>query len=296
MTQQANRGCLPFCVPPGRWWTVPLALGALIQGPSARPLHGQVGGEPSVDSNVEYLSLNALATGLATGVLAKLRGHSFSRAFVGGALGGVVGYTGKYLATRRFVGSGLVGRQVAAVGYSIARNSSAGEIDAFPLVLPVGPLRIHASNDQGLTLQFGLSLTDLAFTGYGVLSPDLQLDWSRTISTGTAVFVSRGRGLADRDGDPIGGATIGGVVFLADVGPFDQNLSATHEMVHVIQNDGFEQILSDRLDAWVVSELLGDRVQRVSINSVRLSLNGFLNGPPFLRSALEAEAEFLEVR
>jgi len=275
------------------WWGV--ALVVTLVGMGTQSAQAQSTERSSLRSHGTYLGMNALTTGLASGTLAKLRGHSFRRGFAGGFLGGGVGYVGKRIASRRFTGSGVFGRQVAAVGHSLARNASTGDLQPFPIVFPLGPFRLAAGRPDGqLTIRVGVNVVDLAFVGYGVLASGLQLDWGRTLGAGAAVFVSTDRGLADSDGRVIGGVTFGGGIVLADAGPFDQESTAAHEMVHVIQNDAFELILSPEIDSWIGSKVSGNRIENLSLNSVRISLSMFLNGPPFLRNALEGEADFLE--
>jgi len=75
---------------------------------------------PRPRQHLVNLGVNALLGGLATVVQQAVRWELHWEDVLAGAAGGGVGYAGKVLAAERFFGAGLLGRQVAAMGASMA--------------------------------------------------------------------------------------------------------------------------------------------------------------------------------
>src|SRR5688572_18633266 len=110
--------------------------------PLPERLHG--GAQPCYETadsrlgaHLTTLGLNMAVGAVTAGVTSHIRGNSFWKGLIGGALGGGLSYSGKRITTANFFGSGLLGRQVNAVGSSIVANSitDAGVLDNVSLIL-----------------------------------------------------------------------------------------------------------------------------------------------------------------
>ena len=280
-----------------------VALAALLPTPAAAQCGGFLEEPCPLDAprwvgEFTSLSANALLGGVTAGVLQRIRGGSFPRAFVRGALGGSAVYAGKRIAAERFAGAGLLGREAAAVGLSIVRNAA----DAVPvldrLVLPAGPVRlyvrpgaraVHAKLDA---LAFGWML-------YGIAEPELSFDWSESLSAGAPVFFTDGTVIrTGADSAHAAGITESGVILVAGVpafGPSFRARSLAHERVHVLQGDQvFAQWTDPLEDALLPGLPYGrtfDRYVDVGLSTGVLQLLGVLF-PDYENRPWELEARF----
>ena len=217
------------------------------------------------------LSANALLGGLTAGVTRRISGGSFGDAFLQGLLGGGAVYAGKRIAAERFAGAGLIGRQVAATGTSIVLNVGRG-LPAFDrLLLPIGPLRLElALAERSWSVRS--DAVALGWLLYGITESELELDWGRSLSSGTAVFRTNGT-LISFDGEEAhaAGVTNAGIVYAADVPVYGERVlqrSLAHERIHVLQQDFIAAAWTDPLvDAVLVRTAPGRILQaHVSIN------------------------------
>lgn len=245
-------------------WAVALALAAgPVRAqcvPGASPPDGACRSTaPRWVGDFASLSGNALIGGLSAGVQRRLHGGSFADAFLRGLIGGGVTYVGKRVAVQRFDGAGLLGRQVAAVGNSMARNAGAAEPLLSTLALPVGPVRLLVQPHARRSLHARLDLSALAWLVYGVAEPRLHFDLSKSLSAGTPVFRTANEEIVVR-GDSVhaAGTTFSELVFLSDVPAWGSGFLRTafaHERVHVLQEDQLFLLvtgpLEDRLAEWV---------------------------------------------
>ena len=125
--------------------------------------------------DLNFLSLNALLGGLTAGIVSHLQDGSFRDGFVGGAMGGGVAYVGKRIAAARFSGAGFLGREVTAVGGSMARNASLGVGVLDTLVLPIGPLRAFATPRALRDTRLRLNLYETAGLVYRIIEGESGL-------------------------------------------------------------------------------------------------------------------------
>lgn len=201
-----------------------------------------------------FLSTNALLGGLTAGVLQKLEGGDFRDGFTRGALGGATAYAGRRVAAQRFDGAGLLGRQISGVGASMVRNAG----DARPLlerlVFPVGPVQFHVDRSDGLQVRPSVSAREVGWLLAFALRSETEMDWSASLSAGAPVFRSPFRAFEDRDGEPLNGIHVGGVIGLSDV-PEDLMPSVfAHERVHVLQHDFADLVWSDPLESRLLAQ------------------------------------------
>lgn len=209
------------------------------------------------------LSGNAVLGGLSAGAIQKIRGGSFKDGFTRGALGGAIVYSGKWVATRKFSGAGLAGRELGAVGSSVVRNASDG-IGAFDrLILPVGFVRVYWNRPRG-NVGAKLDVVAAGYAVYGIMEDELDFDVRESASAGTAVFKTQNKVIQLRKNQThAGGVTETGIVFRSDVGgwgPEFLSRAVRHERVHVLQDDQLFITLNDHLDDWIFGKLGGARI------------------------------------
>lgn len=242
--------------------------------------------QPDWIADVGVAGANTALSGIAAAVTAGIRGEDVYRAFLRGAVGGGVVFAGKRIAVERFDGAGLLGRELASVGTSVVGNAGAGRGWFEEVWLPVGPVWLQVSSGERRRVR--LNLRDVGATAWAIHRPELEMDWSRSLSNGAITFVAPGHRIRS-DSRHADGVAIGGLILLG-VTPFDREVVQSHENVHVIQRDFMLQTLSRPVEAWGWSWIT-DRDVPLDI--------GVLPGlmyPDILRSAAESEAEILEVR
>jgi hypothetical protein len=200
------------------------------------------------------LALNTLVGGVTTGLVRELRGGSFLAGFRAGAIGGTLVFAGKTVAVQRFSGAGLAGRQLAAVGGSIAANGAAGAPALSRLELPLGPVRFVLGEPRR-TLTLRLDPVGMAVLTYAVVEQRLRLDAGASLSAGTPIF----RGDAPAFQVPVSGARaaaveLSSVILLADLSAYDARTRSdilAHERVHTIQGDAFQSFFGRALLEWL---------------------------------------------
>lgn len=280
-----------------------LVLATLLAGAGPATAQRQ---EPPLDvptwvGDAADLGVNALLGGLTAGVAQKARGGSFQDGFTRGMAGGAVVYWGKRLAVQNFAASGLVGREVAAVGASVVRNAADGRPSLQRVMLPVGPLHLYLEGNGSPRLRARLDLATLAAAAYGVAEPELEWDAASSWSSGAPVFRVRNQLLRGEGGREIGaaGITRAGTIYLSQLPGLNYPEDLRHERVHVIQNDQFFLTWTDPVEDALLQRLPGGRwVSRfVDVNLSPLVTSGlaevFKN---YDRRPWELEAEFLARR
>lgn len=248
------------------------AAGLLLVAGPAQGVGAQEGPPGDDPPGFVLLAANALLGGMTSGISRGLAGDGFldgfGAGFTGGAAGGAVAFGGRKLAASRTWGAGFAGRQLHALGTSLARNAAAGRGSLDSVVLPVGPLRVDVGkNVPPDRPRVRVSLADVGAAAWAFGTSELTLDRSGSLSAGALVFEAHGRSVAI-DGTPIRGATIGGLVLLSGV----QDLHGrepyaaaraevfAHERIHVLQQDFVEGLwtgpLERRIAGWIPG---GDR-------------------------------------
>ena len=205
------------------------------------------------------LALNALLGGVAAGTVRALRGGSFLDGFAGGAAGGALVYAGKRIAVERWDGAGLAGRQVAAVGTSIIRNTADGRPPLQRLALPVWIGRLYVTTGPRPSVQPRLDLLEAAAAAYQAASAGSVFDLPRTLSSGAPVFR-----VYDAEAKWLGLQRAGVVLLRYNPGyrgiedqlPDDMRIplerSFSHERVHVVQLDQTFLLLTAPAEDWIL--------------------------------------------
>jgi hypothetical protein len=249
--------------------------------------------------DVAFLAANALLGGLSAGAIRELRGGSFSDGFAAGALGGAISYGGRRIATQEFAGAGFVGRQVAAVGGSLVRNSAALQPALSHIVFPLGPVLLDVRPRGGSPV--GVRL-DVATTGWLVAAlAEERLDFlpRESLSAGAPVFRAP---LHRLGGDQFasGRAYRGLIVLGRDAADREASVLA-HERAHVLQIDFMRDMWSSAIEREVLQRIPGGpRVLR----HAELNVTGALIQALLVRSfgwsweerPWEIEAGFLQNR
>ena len=187
------------------------------------------------------LALGAVSGGL--GALINGRdGSALRRAARGagwGAVGGAVGYVGKWqageVASRESLGFALPARLVHDAGASIVENAAHGRGPLDRFASHLGPVRVEVRPRTGAVRARVLPFATLAF---GLLLADggTRLDVSRSLAYGAPLF------LTDSVRPPFGGeagrfvgyAVLGSVILQDDAAEFLYE-TAAHEAVHLMQ-------------------------------------------------------------
>ncbi|HEX2079610.1 MAG TPA: hypothetical protein VHG08_17925 [Longimicrobium sp.] len=208
---------------------------------------------------VSTLAINALLGGGIGGTVRALRGGSFRDGFVAGAAGGALVYAGKRLAVERWDGAGLAGRQVAAVGTSIIRNTADGRAPLERLMVPLWIARLYVTTSPRLSVQPRLDLAGTLSTAYQALDRRSEFDLARSISAGAPVFR-----VYDAELDWVAFQRSGVVLLrysqshqgLEEQLPEDMSApmeqSAAHERVHVVQLDQAFLLMAAPVEDWLL--------------------------------------------
>ncbi|MGH7505042.1 MAG: hypothetical protein ACRELX_05310, partial [Longimicrobiales bacterium] len=157
----------------------------------------------------------------------------------------------------------LIGREVAAVGASMARNAAEGMGLLDRLILPAGPVRLEVWTDDRVRVRARVDALALTWTLYGIAERELSLDWGRSLSAGVPVFLTDGKVLRiGRDTVHAAGLTRSGVILLADVPAYGEafrDRALAHEQVHVLQGDHLFTLWTDPLEDIVMNEFAATR-------------------------------------
>jgi hypothetical protein len=208
-------------------------------------------------------------------------------------LGGAAVYGGKVLAVMDGARP-FLGRQLAAVGSSAARNAGAGEGLLAHVTLPLGPLHLHLAAGEPRAAWVSVDVLGLAAVTGALLAYDATLDWSASLAAAAPVLV-----VADpKDRLPWNGRHVGGVLLLRDDHdsgrPVMEAETLAHERVHLLEHDQMALLWSDPiernlLERWTVTR----RVHRYVDLTFSAGLNAGLRLLPEHANPVELEASFL---
>lgn len=250
--------------------------------------------------DLTFLSANALLAGLSAGVVQEVRGHSFRDGFARGALGGAIAYGGRRVAVENFHGAGFLGRQLSAVGSSLARNAGNTPASFSDVTLPLGPVLVHLRNDNGWGATATLDLYSAAWLATAIMDDRLALDVGETLSSGAPVFRAADHDMK-HDGTRIGGTVVGGVIVVARPGQLPDDQIMRHERVHVLQYDFGQTLLGDQMEQYASRHLpfmaSAQKFVRFGV-AVPVLLGGLYSAFDLERhnDILEIEAHYLDSR
>jgi len=165
--------------------------------------------------------------------------HNLRGAAVRGAMGALVAFGGRGVASRDFFGAGLLGRQISLLGTAVMVGEGGGILPKeVEVALPGVTLRVRRQ-DAGLFVRPMVDLGSLATAAYIALQPLVEINWPATASSGTFVFRGKDAVVSDR-GITVNGVTVATTVIMSDLPDPQAMLTLRHERVHVLQRDFVE--------------------------------------------------------
>ena len=214
---------------------------------SAVPAAAQV----STSARISNLAANAAIGGVLAAARSLFGGHRFARSLALGSLGGAIQGAGRQVAGGRSTASGLVGRQLSAVGISLAYSAGA---DSLVLIAPVWLVTFEVRPHLPNPVRARVNLMDFAFVT-SALVDGRSLDVASSLSVGAPVFT---RAVAAKD--KYVGYTRMGVIFLTDGVPAALRREAlSHEAVHLLQWDAYGQLVAFPIERKLMRSVPGGR-------------------------------------
>lgn len=239
---------------------------------------------------------NAVLGIVTVGVSRLIRGEPVWEGLPAGALGGALGYAGRYVAVDDFEGAGFLGREINAVGASVVANASRGDGWLDELALPVGPVHLYVRPWAEDVVTWRVDVADVGWIAWASLHPRMQVEWGRSLSTGTPTFRTRG-GVLHQGGDIVNGLGVGGVVLVDHVAK--RNIE-DHELVHVLELDFIQHTMGRPVEHALLDELFPESrwTRHVDPGLIGPALAGLLTvfGERRPGGVFEAEALLLERR
>ena len=245
--------------------------------PPQPPVQVHVGTPLTPRDRVAHLAINGALGGFSAAMYALVRGKDPWRAALMGFGGGVVMGGGKQVAGTAFYGSGLVGRQLAALGTSVVRSASE---DTMLVLLPVGPVTYEIRPRAADRVRWRVSVVGSATILYYAIRSDTRVDLGATLSAGAPVFRFPTETVSTRDGIIFGRMDFGTIVLGTPPSALDEERRMTlpHESIHVVQYDFLEHALTLPPERAILRKLgVGERFLRhVDIGIVSALLAGVL--------------------
>ena len=246
--------------------------------PQQPPTHVHTVGMPlTARDRVAHLAVNGALGGFSAGMYALVRGKNPWRAALMGFGGGVVMGGGKQLAGVGFYGSGLLGRQLSALGTSVVRSASE---DTMLVLLPVGPVTYEIRPGAADRVRSRVNIVGSATILYYVIRSDTRIDVGASLSAGAPVFRFPTETVTTRDGIIFGRMDFGTIVLGTppSAAAEEQRMTLPHESIHVVQYDFLEHALTLPPERAILRKLgVGERFLRhVDIGIVSVLLAGVL--------------------
>jgi hypothetical protein len=215
-----------------------IMLGLMLR--SATPAAAQV----STSARVSNLTANAAIGAIIAAARQLLGGHQFTRPIVLGAVGGAIQGAGRQVAAGRSTASGLIGRQVSALGISVTYSAGA---DSLVLIAPVWLVTFEVRPHQQNRFRARVNLMDFAFVTSALID-GRSLDVGSSLVAGAPVFTRR---IARADLEL--GYTRMGVIFLMNgTSPALRREALSHESVHLLQWDAYNQLVANPIERTLV--------------------------------------------
>jgi hypothetical protein len=216
-------------------------------------LAAEARGQVPASARLADFAVNAAIGGVIAGARSLLLGGSIARPLALGALGGGVQGLGRQIAASPFTGSGLLGREVSALGISL--TYSAG-VDSLVVFAPLGPVMLELRPGTAQALRARVSLFDVLTLGLSLADRESSFDLEASLSAGAPTF-RRPRSRMPLGAQEGGFAQVG-TIFLAREEPADsRRLTLRHESVHVLQWDALSQLVALPVERALVSRLPG---------------------------------------
>jgi hypothetical protein len=209
--------------------------------------------EPRAVGVTAAFGCNVLLGGLTAATRALIHGHDPARAFAIGAVGGAVHFGAKLIGP----GTSLAGVAVGATGTAIVVNAGRGLSPLDELYVPVGPLRLRVTPRASRKFRVAVNATDAVVLVHTLSRSGLAIDWGRSASSGTPVFLTENRHIrfADRDAH---GIAAGSIIVLS---AFATQPARTmkHELTHVHQNFFLDEAWGRPMEEYLRRRVSGAR-------------------------------------
>jgi hypothetical protein len=212
--------------------------------------------ESRFGAHLTTLGLNVALGAATAGVTSHFRGNSFWKGLFGGAIGGGLSYSGKRIVSADFYGSGFLGRQVNAVGASIAANSTTGAGVLDNVSLALGPMRLDVQLKNEFSIHPRVDVPNLAYALYTASVPNVDLDLSESVSSGATVFIDRSEAVSWRGRHAVG-VIIVKSFFPSDNSPEEWHRVQKHETIHLLQHDFTSLAWSRPTEEWLSRQMPG---------------------------------------
>ena len=253
-------------------------LMAQEQPPPPAPVHEHVTGRLSGPDRVAHLAVNGALGGFSAAMFALARGKNPWRAALMGFGGGVVMGAGKQVAGTAFDGSGLVGRQLAALGTSFVRSASE---DTMLVLVPIGPMTLEVRPRAADRLRSRVNLVGSATVLYYIIRADTRIDLDATLSAGAPVFRFPTETVSTRDGIIFGRMDFGTIIIGTASSAVDERrrMTLAHEAIHLGQYDFLEHALTLPPERAILRKLgVGERFLRhIDVGAMSVMLAGVLH-------------------
>jgi hypothetical protein len=257
---------------------------------------------PSESRDVATMAVfgtNVLLGGLTAAARALVSGHDPAKAFAIGALGGAVHFSGKLVGPMSGFPGGIPGVVLSSTGTAIVSNAGRGASLFDELHIPVGPLRLRFAPRASRKVRLAINAVETGVLARNLARSGMALDWERSASSGTFVFVTRDTYIRMPDGRLAQGVTIGSTVVISALA-VDPSRIARHEFVHVQQLWFLEEALGRPIEGYLRTRIPGGRriprwlelgIVPPALEWVEWAIFG-RDGP--VRRLAESEAEMLE--
>lgn len=181
-----------------------------------------------------------VAVGAATAVIGRInQKKSLPRAAAKGAAAGAMIFAAKWVISRNYPSTNLLGRSLGAVGSSAVLNSARDRPMFEQMAIPYGPVRFHISLDSTVKVRLKIDLAATISTLQALNNDEIKFDGGRSISSGVMTFRADTTGTATE----ISGMHRASVVVFRPastrqgVSESEAEKTIAHELVHVVQYD-----------------------------------------------------------
>ena len=215
--------------------------------PAANPATAQV----STKARASNVAANAGIGAILAAARQVFGRREFTRPIVLGAIGGALQGAGRQVAAGRSTASGLVGRQISALGISATYSAGA---DSLVLIAPLWLVTFEVRPDPQNRIQARVNLMDLAFVTSALLD-GRSLDIGSTLVAGAPVFTRTGRPTDMERGY----SRMGVILLLDDTPPALRREVLSHEAVHLLQWDAYNQLVANPIERALLRAVPGGR-------------------------------------
>jgi hypothetical protein len=250
-------------------------------------------------ANMAVFGGNVLLGGLTAATHALVSDHDPVRAFAIGALGGAVHFSGKLVGPRSGFPGGMTAVVLSSTGTAIVANAGRGAGLFDELHIPVGPLRVRVARRESRRVRLALNVVQTGVLARNLARSGMALDWERSASCGTFVFVTQRKAIRATDGKLLDGITIASMIVIS-ARSSDPSRIARHEFVHVQQLWLLDEAWGRPIEGYLRTRIPGGRriprwielgVVPPALEWMESAIFGS-NGP--VRRLGESEAEMLE--